>query len=398
MAIRSNQPRTIIYWDGREDTTSPIRRAARAVIDAKENPKKSPPQIMFFILQNPKMYNAVKRDAAFDFPVAIPSQVLLANKLQNPKGVDQYCGNVCRKINLKLGGVNSTLTANDLPKFGNSTMILGADVTHSTGMGTPRAGSEDEVKPSIAAVVATTDGTGNRYSAQIREQTGRQEIIADMKEMTVAHLRQWIASSKGQKPAQIIVMRDGVSEGQLVPVVQSEVLDIKAACRQIDPNYNPKLTYIVCAKRHNIRFFPKNAADQDRTGNLPPGTVVDTDVVHPYLFEFYLQAHAGLKGTAKPTRYICILDEIGFSSDQVEKLLNSLSYNFGRATRSVSLVPVANYVDIVAGKARSYVEDDDASTVASGAKGGRPAWRHRDWIQKQLEKGGGDGFKGSWWV
>ncbi|GAA5968532.1 hypothetical protein JCM3765_006724 [Sporobolomyces pararoseus] len=396
MNIKSPQPRVVIRAAPGEATKSPIARACQAIVQDRTNPTHLPPQLLFFVLGDPKAYNGVKRSAAFDFPVAIPSQVLLGKKLSNPKGVEQYCGNVCLKLNLKLGGVNSILAPADLPKFGTTTMMIGCDVTHSTGAGTPRAGADADVNPSIAAVVATTDGSGNKYSAQVREQSARTEIIQDMKEMTLVHLREWAKQSKNQRPTQIIVTRDGVSEGQLSAVVQSEVLAIKAACRELDPKYNPKMLYIVCAKRHNIRFFASNPGDQDRTGNLPAGTVVDSGVTHPYLFEFYLQAHAGLKGTAKPTRYICILDEIGYTSDQLEKLLNSLCYNFGRATRSVSLVPTAYYADIVAGKARSYVEDDDNYTVSSGAS--RPVRREAKWIQQQLEKNGGDGFKGTWWV
>lgn len=51
--------------------------------------------------------------------------------------------------------------------------------------------------------------------------------------------------------------------------------------------------------RHNIRFFATGQTKVDKTGNLPAGTVVDTTVVNPYLFDFYLQAHAGLVGTAR---------------------------------------------------------------------------------------------------
>ena len=36
-----------------------------------------------------------------------------------------------------------------------------------------------------------------------------------------------------------------------------------------------------------MRFFAINPADADRTGNLPPGTVVEKGVTHPYAFDFY---------------------------------------------------------------------------------------------------------------
>ena len=53
------------------------------------------------------------------------------------------------------------------------------------------------------------------------------------------------------------------------------------------PNYKPKFTFVVCAKRHHMRFFAANPADADRSGNLPPGTVVEKGVTHPYAFDFY---------------------------------------------------------------------------------------------------------------
>ncbi|GAA6042866.1 hypothetical protein JCM8097_007198 [Rhodosporidiobolus ruineniae] len=391
MVVKNPRPR-VAYQQGFEDPVVTLRNAANLVIkDLTTNPKQIPPQMIFCILQDPKRYDAIKRAAAFDLPVAVPTQVLLVTKIFNDRGVGQYCGNVALKVNAKLGGVNSTveIRQNDLPPGFqmNKTLMLGADVTHPTGLGTARRGSDEEIPPSIAAVVASIDGGASKYAAQIREQEVRKEFITDLAAMTEHHIRTWMKNSNGSKPDTVVMFRDGVSEGQYAPVVQEEVTSIKAAFRAIDAKWNPKLTYVICAKRHNVRLFaanPNNQGDVDRTGNLPPGTVVDSTITHPFAFDFYLQAHAGLKGTAKATKYVCLLDENKFGSDHLQKLVNSLCYGFARATRSVSLVPVAYYADIVATKARSYVTDDDASTTASGVARARP--RDSDHIQKQLDR------------
>ncbi|GAA5826421.1 hypothetical protein JCM11251_002359 [Rhodosporidiobolus azoricus] len=387
MVIRNNH-KGFEYQQGAEDPLQTLKRTCnRVLVQNPLNPKQQPPQVIFCVLKDTKRYDSIKRSAAFDLPVAVPTQVLTARKVMDQRGVDQYQGNCLLKLNAKLGGVNSTVTPFDVPAFKlGKTLILGADVTHPTGFGTARAGSGENVPSSIAAVVGSTDAQGMKYGAQVREQEGRREFITGMEEMVVIHVRAWMKENKNVKPDTVLMFRDGVSEGQYAPVVQEEVTALKAAFRVIDPKWTPKLTYVVCAKRHNIRLFPANPTGQDvdRTGNLPPGVVVDTSITHPYAFDFYLQAHAGLKGTAKPTRYIVLLDENRFGSDGLQKTINSLCYGYARATRSVSLVPAAYYADIVAGKARSYVTDDDASTTASGV--GRARARDPTFIQKQLDR------------
>ena len=68
----------------------------------------------------------------------------------------QTLSNLCLKINVKLGGVNSILVPCIRPKVFNEPVIfLGADVTH------PPAG--DSKKPSIAAVVGSMDAHPSRY-------------------------------------------------------------------------------------------------------------------------------------------------------------------------------------------------------------------------------------------
>lgn len=75
-------------------------------------------------------------------------------------------------------------------------------------------------------------------------------------------------------------------------VVKEEMPAIQAAFRKFasgQAQYNPKLTIVICGKRHHTRFYPTEAANADSNGNPRPGTVVDQGVTSIYNFDFFLQ-------------------------------------------------------------------------------------------------------------
>ena len=91
-------------------------------------------------------------------------------------------------------------------------------------------------------------------------------------------------------------------------------------------------------------------------------------------FDFYLQAHAGLQGTVKPTHYVVIYDESALTADMVQQGVHAASYLYTRATKAVSLVPPAYYADIVCEQARfwihGFLNQGGGSDTASSADGG----------------------------
>lgn len=120
----------------------------------------------------------------------------------------------------------------------------------------------------------------------------------------------------------------------------------------------------------------QSGQDVDRSGNLSPGLVVDKVVTHPFAYDFYMQAHGGLVGTARPTHYIVLVDDNKFKPDDLHRLTNGLCYSFARATRSVSVVSVCYYADMICSKARALVYEEESfsdtqtvSSVASGPRG-----------------------------
>ena len=141
----------------------------------------------------------------------------------------QMVSNLCLKINAKLGGVNAILyPAHRPPLFHEPVIFLGAIVTH------PPAG--DNKKPSIAALVSSVDAHPAAYSAVVRMQKARCDVISSMTSMVRESLVNFYQQT-GYKPHRIILYRDGVSDGQFETVLQHELLAIRQACMDLEEDY-----------------------------------------------------------------------------------------------------------------------------------------------------------------
>ncbi|CAF3230385.1 unnamed protein product [Rotaria socialis] len=267
--------------------------------------------------------------------------------------------NLSQKINGKLGGINSVVNTKLALSHSSREdifMFFGADVTHSTC-------STD--RPSIAAVVASRDPTNTLYAARICEQYPKKgrcsvEIIKELDRMVADLLQVFARTCGGRLPNKIVFYRDGVDEGQYQKVLDNEVNKIKNACRIVYGDRPlPKLTFIVVKKRHNTRFF---LYDGKQTMNVQAGTVVDQDITHPFQFDFYLCSQAAIMGTSRPTLYHVLHDDIGFSSDDVQRLTYWLCHTDMRCTKSVSIPAPVHYAHLAAFGSRALNFDDDRTT------------------------------------
>jgi len=307
------------------------------------------------------VYAEVKRVG--DTVLGMATQCVQAKNVN--KTSPQTLSNLCLKINVKLGGVNSILVPSIRPKVFNEPVIfLGADVTH------PPVG--DNRKPSIAAVVGSQDAHPSRYAATVRVQQHRQEIIADLSAMVKEHLVMFYKSTGGYKPHRIIMYRDGVSEGQFPHVLQHELTAIREACIKLEPDYKPGITFIVVQKRHHTRLFCADKKEQSgKSGNIPAGTTVDVGITHPTEFDFYLCSHQGIQGTSRPSHYHVLWDDNRFEADELQQLTYQLCHTYVRCTRSVSIPAPAYYAHLVAFRSRYHlVEKEHDSGEGSHLSGG----------------------------
>jgi eukaryotic translation initiation factor 2C len=317
--------------------------------------------------QDTAVYNAVKRIC--DIQLGIASQVLLSKKIVTQRRPEQYISNVLLKINAKLGGQNVKVQQYLQPAVNPAFLkaphiVLGADVTH------PAPGSGG--RPSVAALVGSKDVFGIQYTGALRNQGSRKEIIEDMGSMFLEVYKRWFNNFNPRKHAEAIIMfRDGVSEGQYQEVLDKELPAIRRACTETC-KFRPKITYIIVTKRHHARFFGGSStkpSDLDRNGNVVAGTVIDTGITSPNVWDFYLNSHAGIQGTNRPSKYTVLLDENSMTADQLQAYIFRLSHGYARCTRSVSMVNSAYYAHLLAFRGRVFLGDegsDDASSTMSG--------------------------------
>lgn len=325
------------------------------------------------------IYNSIKTIA--DSKVGIHTVCVKAENFVKTMRQEQYFGNVSLKFNLKAGGINQTL---DSAKLGiiseGKTMVVGLDVTH------PSPGS-DPSAPSVAGIVCSVDKWLGQWPSDFLVQDPRKEMVTGLEKLMMSRLDVW-RKKNPQLPENILIYRDGVSEGQYSQVLEDELPLIRNACRQKYPatvtkQGLPRISIIICGKRHHTRFYPVSEETASKTSNCQPGTVVDRGVTEARNWDFYLQAHQCLQGTARSAHYYVVLDEIfRFSkqktnitaADALEDLTHNMSHLFGRATKTVSLCPPAYYADLLCTRLRCYLsehfdprESSATPSVASGA-------------------------------
>nr|GAT44419.1 argonaute-like protein [Mycena chlorophos] len=344
-----------------DPTRSAAATAIRNVLMAL--PKK--PQLVLVVLSNgdKHVYSGIKY--LCDSHLDIATVCVHSAKVRKEKGQLQYFANVALKVNMKMGGVNHGLDQQSMSWLNQMpTMLVGIDVTH------PGPGSVKGT-PSIAAVVASVDSNFAQFPASMEIQETKKEMVTNLKGMMMQRLRRFAETNGGRLPQRVLVYRDGVSEGQFRTVIDEELPQIKAAFRDAPvANYNPKLTIVICGKRHHTRFYPAEGGDAANDGNPKPGTVVDRGVTAVYDFDFFLQIRGG---TTRPTHYYVVHDEIGFKADLLQGLTNSVSYMFARATKAVSLVSPAYYADLACERGRCYLHkllngiSSSASTTTSNS-------------------------------
>jgi aubergine-like protein len=253
-------------------------------------------------------YDAIKRVCCLTKPV--PSQVITTKVLDDDRKSKSVVTKVAIQMNCKLGG---EIWECDIPV--KQLMICGIDTYHDSA----------SKNSSVCAYIATSNVAQTRFFSRATIQQTHQELSNNLL-LTVKSSLDYYFKSNGSYPEKIIVYRDGVGDGQLMAVKENEIAQFEAAFEKIDPNYTPRLCFIIVKKRGNARFFHKGAGRE--LENPPCGTIIDTGVTRAEWLDFYLISQHVTHGTVNPTHFNIIHDNINLSTDHYQRLTYKLTHMY----------------------------------------------------------------------
>lgn len=290
------------------------------------------PQLIMAIVpnNNAERYSCIKKKTCVDR--AVPSQVIVQRTIaprqgKPPSGLMSVATKVAIQMNCKLAGSPWMV---ELPISG--LMTVGFDVCHSAR----------EPSRSYGALVATMDiRKSSRFFSSVTVHNKGQELSNEIAADMTKALRQY-RETHGTLPARICFFRDGVGEGQLHQVFETEVVILKKRLDEIYAQANVpggcKLVFIVVSKRINTRLFINGQ-------NPPPGTVVDDVITLPERYDFFLVSQSVRQGTVSPTSYHIIHDSLGLDADKLQMLTYKMChmyYNWSGTTRVPALCQYAH--------------------------------------------------------
>jgi len=265
--------------------------------------------------------------------LGLTTQFLAADSLF--KNAHSVCANILKQMNIKLG---KELWITERPKeLPARTMIIGADVFHSTKIGNQ--------KKSCIGFCASLNNDFSKYFSKVTFQNRiGQEIMTNIG-LLVKEALQHYYNFEGRKqyPECIIFYRDGVGENQIDACLEIETSKILQELKAIYKDFQFKFAEIIVTKRIDDRIFvPERSGSQKTYFNPPAGTVVGESIVSDN-FDFLLVSQNVNQGTCTPTRYEVIFDNTGLTQDVFWKLTYTQCYNYYNWNGSVRVPAAAQY-------------------------------------------------------
>ncbi|KAL1501830.1 hypothetical protein ABEB36_007083 [Hypothenemus hampei] len=283
-------------------------------------------------------YSVIKKLCCSQLGVA--TQVILARTLSRQDKIRSIVTKIALQINCKLGG---SLWTVKFPFQG--WMICGIDVYH----GGPNA--------SVCGFVSSLNESVTRWYSTAHFQT---KELGDFYKAAFTKSLERYKNENGSFPAKIIIIRDGVGDGQLEVTKRYEVEQFEEVLKFFE--LTTTICFIVVQKRINSRVF--HSMSDGKMENPPPGTIVDHTITRRYYYDFFLVPQSVKQGTVNPTHYIVLHDTCKLKPDHVQRLCYKLCHLYYNWPGTIRVPAPCQYAHKLAGMVGQYMKSPAAPDLA----------------------------------
>ncbi|KAH7728981.1 WAGO-3 protein [Aphelenchoides avenae] len=264
------------------------------------------------------------------------------------KGKIMTLDNILYKTNVKNAGINYEPIieplAHDYGLEQGKVLVVGYDVAHPPPMSTQERRlrhtlglTVESLEPSVVGITANVARHPHNFVGDYFYQESRKEAVdCNQLQKRMKHFLQMLKENRPEhaEPETIVVVRDGISEGQFRMAADEELPALKAGCEDYREGYKPRFVFVIGTKRHFKRFMVER---DGRLDNMLPGSVVEEKFTRTDCTEFYMQSHNPIQGTGKAVQYAVPVNETNITRDQLQALLNALCFDHQIVTSAISL-------------------------------------------------------------
>eukprot|EP01009_Symbiontida_sp_KSa7_P007318 NODE_407_length_972_cov_891.598050_g314_i0.p1 GENE.NODE_407_length_972_cov_891.598050_g314_i0~~NODE_407_length_972_cov_891.598050_g314_i0.p1 ORF type:complete len:262 (+),score=46.97 NODE_407_length_972_cov_891.598050_g314_i0:30-815(+) len=228
------------------------------------------------------------------------------------------------------------------------TMVVGVD-TSAEKMKTS--------KVTVAGVVCTLDEKCTKYYSRALNLKPKTDHVADVGAVVGKAARRW-EQANGSMPRNILIVRDGLGEGDVKTIRDNELVAVKYELEQV--GCDARICHMMVIKRHRIRLMAQQGSDM--LGNPQAGTVVDSIVTSPEGIEFVLVPQAVNRGTVSPIKFQCIYNDTTWQAGELQEAcfqLCHMYYNWFGTVRTPMVCQYAHKIAALVGTHLGGQEDEE---------------------------------------
>lgn len=300
-------------------------------------------------------YDKIKRLLINNLPV--PSQMILTSTIAAGKNLRSIITKMLVQIGAKVGAVPWAI--DDLPFANEPTMVVGID-SYTKNVGS-------KALP-VYAMVATINNTFSTYWSNSVFGDGALKV----EDFIASNLLTALEKFKKDNtifPKNVIIFREGISEGQRPTVKNTEVAKVREVVDKLrgDDKKNLNFVYVCLSKTCNAKFFYTANGNLDfyQLQNPPQGSYLYKDICNKPE-EFYLVCQKTFRGLASPTGYYILESELTtnrgleltYVKDNIAKLSFKLSFMYYNTIGAIKIPAPIHY----AHKLSSLLGDKSSGT------------------------------------